>query len=206
MEVRDMSQVLRRGVRAVLGTLLLGSSSLWWGHAVAHEKVELADYKNQVMVQNTEHNVTQKQADSLEIRGVGIGIYHDHQSEIWEFIKKKNNNAVSVFSSDPKDYDPSLDSREISADIKIRVAFKHSASESVAYWPIPVFALGPPNPYEKPYRAANLINAGRNAATLGVTLFLWQDDESTSHAQAMIERLFQFFNDNPQVPQALIVS
>ncbi|RMR08904.1 hypothetical protein ALP94_01104 [Pseudomonas savastanoi pv. glycinea] len=206
MEVRDMSQVWRRGITAVFGTMLLGSSSLWWGHAVAHEKVELADYKNQVMVQNSEHNATQKQTDSLEIRGVGIGIYHDHQSEIWEFIKKKNNNLVSVFSSDPKDYNPSLDSKEISADIKIQVAFKHSASESVAYWPIPVFALGPPNPYEKPYRAANLINAGRNAATLGVTLFLWQDDESTSHAQAMIERLFQFFNDNPQVPQALIVS
>jgi hypothetical protein len=51
-----------------------------------------------------------------------------------------------------------------------------------------------------------LINSGRNKATLGVTQFLWQDDESTSHAQGMIERLFQFFDDNPQVPQALIAS
>jgi hypothetical protein len=69
-----------------------------------------------------------------------------------------------------------------------------------------VFALGPPDPYEKGYRAAGLINTGRNKATLGATLFLWQDDESTTHAQGMIERLFQFFDDNPQVPQALIAS
>ncbi|RMV10531.1 DUF2875 family protein, partial [Pseudomonas coronafaciens] len=52
----------------------------------------------------------------------------------------------------------------------------------------------------------NLINSGRNKATLGVTQLLWQDDESTTHAQAMIERMFLFFEDNPKVPQALIAS
>ncbi|GAO96691.1 hypothetical protein PSA5_28255 [Pseudomonas syringae pv. actinidiae] len=88
----------------------------------------------------------------------------------------------------------------------MRVAFQHSAGESVAYWPIPTFALGPPNPYEKPYRAAGLINSGRNKATLGVAQFLWQDDESTNQAQAMIERLYHFFDGNPQLPQALIAS
>jgi hypothetical protein len=93
----------------------------------------------------------------------------------------------------------------ISRDIKIRVAFKHSAGESVAYWPIPVFSIAPPKQPSDTGAASNILN-GRNAATLGVTLFLWQDAENTTHAQGMIERLFQFFDDNPQVPQALIVS
>ncbi|EGH21213.1 hypothetical protein PSYMO_06760 [Pseudomonas amygdali pv. mori str. 301020] len=39
-----------------------------------------------------------------------------------------------------------------------------------------------------------------------MTLFLWQDAENTTHAQKMLERLFRLFDDNPQVPQALIVS
>ncbi|EGH47933.1 hypothetical protein PSYPI_38924, partial [Pseudomonas syringae pv. pisi str. 1704B] len=54
--------------------------------------------------------------------------------------------------------------------------------------------------------AAENIMSGRNAATLGVTLVLWQDAENTTHAQKMIERLFRFFDENPKVPEALIVS
>jgi hypothetical protein len=206
VELRDLKPVLSWGIAAIVGPLLLMFSVHWWGKAVASEKAGLAAYKANVMAQIAEQQATQARTYALEIRGVGLGIYQDHQSEIWQFIKKKNNNFASIYSRDPKDYTDSLDSREISRDLKIRVAFKHSAGESVAYWPIPVFALGPPDPYEKGYRAAGLINSGRNKATLGVTQFLWQDDESTTHAQGMIERLFQFFDDNPQVPQALIAS
>ncbi|WP_212627006.1 DUF2875 family protein [Pseudomonas sp. PP3] len=206
MELRDMKPVMRWGIAAILGPLLLIFSVHWWGKAVASEKAALAAYKAKVTAQIAEQKATQARTYALEIRGVGLGIYQDHQSEIWQFIKKKNDNFASIYSRDPKDYKASLRSRQNSRDIKVRVAFKHSAGESVAYWPIPVFALGPPDPYEKGYRAAGLINSGRNKATLGVTQFLWQDDESTTHAQGMIERLFQFFDDNPQVPQALIAS
>ncbi|MDA3136432.1 DUF2875 family protein [Pseudomonas syringae] len=43
-----------------------------------------------------------------------------------------------MFPSDSKAYNPSLSSRETTADINTRVAFQHAASPSVAYWPIPV--------------------------------------------------------------------
>lgn len=205
MELRDINPVLRWGIAAILGPLLLIFSVHWWGKAVASEKAGLAAYKANVMAQITEQQATQARTYALEIRGVGLGIYQDHQSEIWQFIKKKNNNFASIYSRDPKDYTDSLDSREISRDIKIRVAFKHSAGASVAYWPIPVFSIAPPKQPSDTGAADNILN-GRNAATLGVTLFLWQDAENTTHAQGMIERLFQFFDDNPKVPQALIVS
>ncbi|MCF4982750.1 DUF2875 domain-containing protein [Pseudomonas syringae] len=206
MQLRDINPVLRWGIAGILGLVLLVYSGHWWGKAIAHEKAELAAYRTEVTAQKNEQMATQQRTYSLEIRGAGIAIFHDSQSEIWSFIKKKNNNFTSIYSNDAKDYDASLDSRKISRDIKIRAAFQHSAGDAIAYWPIPVFALGPPNLFDKAYRAAGLINSGRNAATLGVALFLWQDDESTTHAQAMIERLFNFFEDNSQVPQALIAS
>ncbi len=206
MELRDINPVLRWSIAGILGAALLVYSGHWWGKALANEKAELTAYKAQVTAQMSAQETTQKRTYALEMRGVGIGIYKDHQSTIWESIKKKNNNFESIYSRNPNDYPASLSSRENSRSIKVRVAFQHSAGESVAYWPLPTFALGPPNPYDKPYRAANLINSGRNGATLGVTLLLWQSDESTSHAQAMIERLFKFFDDNPKVPQALIAS
>lgn len=205
VELRDMNPVMRWGIAAILGPLLLMFNVHWWGKAVASEKAGLAAYKAKVMAQITEQQATQARTFALEIRGVGLGIYQDHQSEIWQFIKKKNNNFASIYSMDPKDYKASLRSRENSRDIKIRVAFKHSANASVAYWPIPVFSIAPPKQPADTGAADNILN-GRNAATLGVTLFLWQDAENTTHAQGMIERLFQFFDDNPEVPQALIVS
>ncbi len=204
--LRDMNPVIRWGIAAILGPLLVIFSVHWWGKAVASEKAEFTAYKAKVMAQITEQQATQARTYALEIRGVGMAVDDWHQSSIWREVKKKNDNFTSIYSRDAKDYDSSISAREITRDINIRVAFKHSAGESVAYWPTPVFALGPPDPYEKGYRAAGLINSGRNAATLGVTQFLWQDDESTTHAQGMIERLFQFFDDNPQVPEALIVS
>ncbi|KPW50987.1 DUF2875 family protein, partial [Pseudomonas syringae group genomosp. 3] len=80
----------------------------WWGKAIAHERAELVAYKTKIMAQNSEQQATQKRTYALEIRGVGIGIYHDHQSEIWKLIKKKSNNFVSIYSRDPKDYDASV--------------------------------------------------------------------------------------------------
>ncbi|OLT98723.1 hypothetical protein BVK86_28765, partial [Pseudomonas reinekei] len=201
----DMNPVMRWGIAAILGPILLIFSVHWWGKAVASEKAGLAAYKANVMAKIAEQQAMQARTYALEIRGVGLGIHHDHQSEIWQVIKKKNDNFASIYSRDPKDYTDSLDFRMISRDIKIRVAFKHSAGESVAYWPIPVFSIAPPKQPSDTGAASNIHN-GRNAATLGVTLFLWQDAENTTHAQGMIERLFQFFDDNPEVPQALIVS
>nr|WP_080391979.1 DUF2875 family protein [Pseudomonas syringae] len=206
MELRDINSVTRWGIAGILGAVLLAYSGHWWGKALANEKHELAAYKSQVIAKNAEQQTSLARTYSLEIRGVGIAVNDWHQSSVWREIVKKNNNFSSIFPSDSKAYNPSLSSRETTADINTRVAFQHAASPSVAYWPIPVFALGPPNPYKKAYRAASIINSGRNAATLGVTQFLWQEDENTNYAQGMIERLFGFFEDNPKVPQALIAS
>jgi hypothetical protein len=204
--LRDMKPVLTWGVAAIAGSLLLIFGIHWWGNALANEKVEIATYRSQVETQKAEQQAMQARTYALEIRGAGLAIYRNGQSKIWQLIKDKNDNFSSIYPQDAKDYNPSLTSRRNSRDINVRIAFKNSAGDSVAYWPIPVFALGPPDPYAKGYRAEDLINAGRNAATLGVTQFLWQDDESTTHAQGMIERLFTFFDDNSKVPQALIAS
>jgi hypothetical protein len=205
MELRDMNPVMRWGIAAIVSPMLLIFSVHWWGKAVASEKAGLAAYKADVKTKIAERQATQMRTYALEIRGVGLAVDDWHQSSIWRETKKTNNNFTSIYPRDPKDYDSSLSSRKITRDINIRVTFKHSASGSVAYWPNPVFSIAPPKQPSDTGAADNILN-GRNAATLGVTLFLWQDAENTTHAQGMIERLFQFFDENPEVPQALIVS
>nr|WP_283770762.1 DUF2875 family protein [Pseudomonas syringae] len=203
--LRDINSITRWGVAAVLGITLFAYSGHWWGKAVAHEKAELVAYKSKVMIQASEQQEAQKRNYSLEIRGTGIAVHQWHQSSIWREFKKKNNNFKSIYSSAPRDYDSDLSSREITRTINTRVAFQHSAGESVAYWPVPTFAIAPPKQPTDTGAADNIVS-GRNAATLGVSLFLWQDSENTLQAQSMIERFFQFFDKNPQVPQALIIS
>ncbi|MBI6644984.1 DUF2875 family protein [Pseudomonas synxantha] len=205
MESRDVGALISQGIAGVFGALVLAYSGHWWGKAVASEEKQLAEYRSSVMGKKAEQMAEQERTYSLEIRGSGLAVHRRHQSEIWHLIEKKKDNFASIYSKNPSDYNPSLDSREITQSINIRVAFKHSASDSVAYWPIPVFAIAPPKQPEDTGAAGNILG-GRNAATLGVTLFLWQDAENSLHAQGMVERLFQFFDDNPKVPQALIVS
>lgn len=60
-------------------------------------KAELAAYKSEVITQNAEQEAARQRTYSLEIRGAGIGIYEDHQSEIWEFIKRKTTTSSLSF-------------------------------------------------------------------------------------------------------------
>jgi hypothetical protein len=204
-ELVDMSAVMLKGIASIFGALVLTYGLHWFVKAGVYEDEQFAAYKSKIMAERAEHVATQERTYALEIRGAGLAVDNWHQSSIWREIKKTNSNFTSIYSQNPKDYDASVSSRRITARINTRVAFKHSASDSVAYWPIPVFAIAPPKQPEDVGAAAN-ISDGRNAATLGVTLFLWQEADNTAHAQGMIERIYKFFDDNPQVPQALIVS
>ncbi|KPY82902.1 DUF2875 family protein [Pseudomonas syringae pv. tagetis] len=205
MELRDIHSVTSWGIAAIFGTVLLTYSGHWWGKAIAHDKAALAAYKSNVAAQVLEQQALQKRTYALEMRGIGLAVAGWHQSSVWRKIKEKKNNFTSIYSQNSEDYTDSLLSRENTQSINIRAAFKHSAGEAVAYWPIPTFAIAPPKQPSDTGAADNILN-GRNAATLGVTLFLWQDAENTTHAQKILERLFRFFDENPLVPEALIVS
>ncbi len=144
---------------------------------------------------------------SLELRGVGIAPEINHQSSVWRLIQEKRDNFTSVFSQDPQDYPDSSQGRGTSASIRTGAAFEYAATDSVAYWPIPAFVAEPPRrePTNE-QQAASLIRNGRNKGSLGVTLFLWQQDANALHAQRLIAQLFEFFDAHPEVPQALIAS
>ncbi|MBP1128007.1 MULTISPECIES: DUF2875 family protein [Pseudomonas] len=75
------------GIAAIVGPLLLIFSIHWWGNAIAGEKAEIADYQNRMEARDAEQQATRARTYALEIRGVGLGIYQDGQSEIWQFQK-----------------------------------------------------------------------------------------------------------------------
>jgi len=142
---------------------------------------------------------------SLEIRGLGITPGERFQSEAWSKIQEKHDDFASIYSQDPHDYTTSQQWRRDSAAIRMGAAFKYAVSDAVAYWPIPSFAVEPPNVGEREnIRAAGLISSGRNGGSLGVTLFLWQKDANTTHAQSMIEDVYAFMGDHPEPPVTVL--
>ncbi|MGE9840270.1 type VI lipase adapter Tla3 domain-containing protein, partial [Pseudomonas sp. UM16] len=144
MNIGNFSTVVRWGIVSIVGALALIYAVHWWANAVAHEKAKLAAYKAQVIADNEAQRANYKQTYALEIRGSGIAVDYYQQSELWTFIQRKNNNFTSIYSRDPLDYEASVNSREITQSINIRAAFKYSAGNAVAYWPIPTFAIAPP--------------------------------------------------------------
>lgn len=142
----------------------------------------------------------------LEVRGAGIVTGDFTNREIWKRIEAKADNHATYLSQNPEDYPDSSDGRSISAQVGATTAFRLGAGHAVDRWPLPAIAWGPSKDRANSDRAAMAIAGGRQAAGLGVTLFLWQEDANTDDGAAMIDRLFQFFDEHPDVPAALVYS
>ncbi|AJQ88608.1 hypothetical protein BE73_17305 [Xanthomonas oryzae pv. oryzicola] len=140
----------------------------------------------------------------LEVRGLGLAVDRYYQEDTWRLFKEKDDNYLSVLSKDPKDYDPNT--RIGDATIAANASFGYAAKNAVERWPLPVIILGPPTMINDGSTMANEIALNRQSQSLGLTLFLWQDDANVASAQATLERLFQFFDQHPDVPEVLLVS
>ena len=203
MTMRSVGLPTLAGLAAILGVVALLYGAVWSGKAVLQWANPVAVAQPAPLT--TEQTAERERTYALEIRAAGLAVDENQQSGIWRLIQKKNDNFSSIHSQNAQDYPYNSGTRRDDAAINTRAAFRHSARDAVAYWPLPTFALGPHKQPKDNGSETNILS-GRNAATLGVTLFLWQDADNTTHAQSMIEKLFQFFDENPQVPQALIVS
>jgi len=192
---------------AALSALVVLAFGGHWAFSAAISRSSLQS------VPSTEPLVGREVADrddptwSLEIRGIGMAPGASHQTSVWKKIREKRSDFVSIYSQDPHDYTNSEQWRRDSAAIRMGAAFKYAVSDAVAYWPIPSFAVEPPNVGEREnIRAAGLISSGRNGGSLGVTLFLWQKDANTTHAQSMIEDVYAFMGDHPEPPVTVLAT
>ncbi|HVI55665.1 MAG TPA: DUF2875 family protein [Luteibacter sp.] len=142
----------------------------------------------------------------LEIRNADVAVQRWGGRQLWRKIREAASQQHSFLENeDPKRAYP-RDSASVGQTYGILsgTVFGSAGTFAVEYWPVPTFVLGPPQHPERLDRPAGDIAGWRQSAGLAVTLFLWQDDEMSDNGQAMIERLFAFFDANPDVPEALV--
>lgn len=142
----------------------------------------------------------------LEVRGLGVSVNTSADEEIWQKIREKNDNFSPILSTRVEDYPSDSDTRMMNLELMNGLAFKNAAGRAVQYWPIPVIIWGPPRAATNSLRPATNIADNRQKASLGVSLFLWQEDASTNDSPAMIQKLFDFFDAHPDVPEAVVFS
>jgi hypothetical protein len=205
-EMRYMAKALLLGA-AALGALVALAFGGHWAFKAVTGSSPVEPAPSAALVDGQEADDRDDPTWSLEIRGIGITPGEYFQSEAWSKIKEKRSDFASIYSQDPLDYTDSEQWRRDSAAIRMGAAFKYAASDAVAYWPIPSFAVEPPNVGNREnIQAAGLISSGRNGGSLGVTLFLWQQAANTTHAQSMIEDVYTFFGDHPEPPVAVLAT
>ncbi|MGS0540034.1 type VI lipase adapter Tla3 domain-containing protein [Xanthomonas oryzae] len=210
VEDSGLGNDIRNGVLAItaLVGLAFGGHWLWKVRsAVAKEPAAMASAQATTAAAATPHGrmlAGEGERYVLEVRGLGLAVDRYYQEDTWRLFKEKDDNYLSVLSKDPKDYDPNT--RIGDATIAANASFGYAAKNVVERWPLPVIILGPPTMINDGSTMANEIALNRQSESLGLTLFLWQEDANVASAQATLERLFQFFDQHPDVPEVLLVS
>ncbi|HVI55666.1 MAG TPA: DUF2875 family protein [Luteibacter sp.] len=144
---------------------------------------------------------------ALEIRNAVVAVQGWGGRQLWRKVRETASQDRSFLENEDPEraYPRDVASVGQTYGILSGAVFGSAGTFAVEYWPVPTFVLGPPQHPEAFGRPADYIRDGRQGGGLAVTLFLWQDDEMSENGQAMIERLFAFFDANPDVPEALVV-
>jgi len=215
-EMPQMGNRIRNGVLAVLGlvTLAYGATLSWlhWSpNGASHASPVVRSGQSPAAIAHGFNGLPGMLSRTgeevvLEVRGTGIVTGWEANQEIWRAIESKSDNHASYFSKNPEDYPDSNGARSTNLDIVSGSAFGLAARHAVEQWPVPVIVWEPPRDPANKFRPAAEIAGSRQQASLGVSLFLWQEESNTDDGAAMIGKLFEFFDTHPDVPAALVYS
>lgn len=196
-EMPDFVLDMGRGVIWItMGLLFAFSPHTLWKIKRYERKRDLEDSAHaQWMIDEAQ------QTFALEIQGIGLGMHGTTLGDLWTSMSP-GIHAAAVAPTPPKD-DYSL--RDWLYPLR-RTAFRGAAAQAVTFWPIPTFVVGSLRAEEQQVSAAWTINEARNAAMLGQHLFVTTHSERGNQVQTMIQHLFRFMDEQPRVPQTLMVS
>ena len=215
-EMPHMGSSIRNGVLAVLGlSIAIYAAMFAWAHRPTSAVTAASSSRQdsnaaapfaQGFNGSTAMLSAVERKFVLEVRGLGVVTWQAFNAEIWQQIESKADNYATFLSQNPDDYSDNDTDRLTDVTISSGLAFKGAARRAVQQWPIPVIVWEPPKDPNNKFRPATNIAGARQQASLGVSIFLWQEDANTDDGAAMLDKLFQFFDSHPDVPAAIVYS
>jgi hypothetical protein len=140
----------------------------------------------------------------LEVRGLSVTAWELISYEIWDAMKKQASPYDAFISKNPKDYPYSNNLHSSNANETSAIAVRAAMGRAVNNWPLPMYVVLPPPTKGVQAHAGGWIPGMRQAASLATHLPTDQGSVSTFDGASVWHAVFKLFEDNPDVPEALI--
>jgi hypothetical protein len=137
----------------------------------------------------------------LEVIGLGVTLDKYRQSALWDVLSKGNAHA-SIREQDPKKYPWSEDDKDGQEGGRANDSMENGAKFSPIYWGIPAFLAGSPSGKE----LVTPTSPTATIASLDFHLFVAAGWDLSERPDQLIERVFKFFDENPDVPFVVVSS
>jgi len=143
---------------------------------------------------------------TLEVRRIGVTVDRFRQRALLLRLDEAGVKGTLLLQ-DPKDYPWSDDERTQASSQRENNVFGYTLRGWVGFWPIPVIAAGPPrNENNKDAdRMASHIGYADNGAGIGNPMYIRLDELHTEHGDEVVSRLFELFDQHPDLPAAVVL-
>lgn len=141
-----------------------------------------------------------QQQFALEIRSVAVTVDRFRQMALWQRIDEVNNPWQNVLVQDPEAYPWDSHERNLVNTQRANKTLENALRLWVERWPIPVLVA------DGIGIGHNWILRAQNGSGLGIHMFTGLGAHKGEGGDVLVRQLFQFFDENPTLPAAVLLS
>lgn len=206
------ASMIRRLLLLILPPLLL-AGGVYAGYVTWIRKDDVRQQFNPVAVANAAASRDAAAAGALrdprftlEIRRFGVTVDKFRQRAILLRLDEAGLKGA-LLSDDPKEYPYTASDRSFAGRQRENNVFGYTLRNWTDYWPIPVIVAGPPRDASDQLadRMATHIGDADNGAGIGNPLYIRLDEIHTEHGDDVVDKLFEFFEQHPDLPAAVVL-
>ena len=192
-------------VWSVAAPVLLVASVLGWRWSVARASTSEGGAPAVAIAPAAEPEANRPD-DVLEVIGLGVTLDKYRQGRLWDALSKGNAHA-SIREQDPKKYPWSADEKEGIEGNRTGDTLENGARQTPMYWGVPTFAADCCDDPKSPASPTDTdigVAAGAESSGMAFNLFVSAGWELSERPDRLMERVFRFFDEHPDVPYVVV--
>ncbi|WP_166642097.1 type VI lipase adapter Tla3 domain-containing protein [Paludibacterium purpuratum] len=179
-----------------------------WALASATLNVATARQQQQLALEAEQHALVAKgvadakaqQQFTLEIRSLAVTVDRYRQMKLWQRLDEIDNPWQNILDRDPNSYQWEARARRIVNTQRFNKTLENALRLWVERWPIPVLVT------DGRGWGINQILKAQHGSGLGIHMFTGLASHQGDGGDVLVQQLFRFFDDNPTLPAALLLS
>ncbi|MBA4709090.1 type VI lipase adapter Tla3 domain-containing protein [Aquitalea aquatica] len=208
--IMESTPMLQRLAWWLLPPLLFIATLFTSQWALASSRLNAAEAQQQQQAEEEEAQKAQaaqavadakaQQQFALEIRSIGVTVDRFRQMKLWQRIDEVNNPWQNVLVQDPQAYPWDDHERDLINTQRANKTLENTLRLWVERWPIPVLVS------DGIKMRTNRILWAQNGSGLGIHMFTGLGAHQGEGGDVLVQQLFRFFDENPTLPAAVLLS